>query len=226
TGWAGFAESYNSPRRFKQLVRLAAKHNLRVNSLVRDSLEPVLRIFEEVNREIPIKDRRWTLVHVLQTTPDQRRRIRDLGLLVETIPLTEMWLRGSRWLDDPELAESAAAHQTFRAEGVDFGFGTDNKPYNPFASLWAAVARRERHTDRVLGPSQCLSRLQALRVFTLGGARFSFDETRLGSVEPGKLADLAVLSEDFLEIPEQDIPNLRSLLTVVGGEVVHRSGEI
>ena len=68
--------------------------------------------------------------------------------------------------------------------------------------------------------------MEALRVFTLGGARYSFDESRLGSLEAGKLADLAVLSDDFLEMPEPDLPNLRSLLTVVDGQIVHRSGEI
>ena len=106
---------------------------------------------------------------------------------------------------------------------MDFSFGTDNKPYNPFATLWAAVARRERTTAEILGPTQCLTRLEALRAFTLGGAYFSFDEGRRGSLEPGKLADLAVLSEDLLTMPEEVIPELRSLLTMVGGKTVFQA---
>lgn len=223
TGWAGFIQSYNSPARFRRLVRLAARHNLRVNTLVRETLEEVLTVFEEVNREFPIKGRRWTLAHVLHTSAAQLERIRNLGLLVETIPLTELWLRGSRYLSAPGLAATAAAHRDYLEQGVDFSFGTDNKPYNPFATLWAAVARRERNTGAVLGPSQRLTRLEALRAFTLGGARFSFDENRRGSLEPGKLADLAVLSGDLLDLPEDTIPELRSRLTLVGGRTVYQA---
>ena len=75
----------------------------------------------------------------------------------------------------------------------------------------------------MLGPGQCLTRLEALRAFTEGGARFSFDEARRGSLEPGKLADLAVLTDDLLEMAEDAIPELGSKLTIVGGKVVHQS---
>lgn len=225
TGWAGFNESYHSPDFFAAAVRLAAQNNLRVNTLVREPLEPVLQVFEEVNRVIPLRGRRWTLAHVLHTSDDQLARIRNLGLLVETIPLTELWLRGGPYLEDPARAEGAVAHRRYLERGVDFSFGTDNKPYNPFATLWAAVARRERVTDRALGPSQCLTRLEALRAFTVGGARFSFDERQRGSLEPGKLADLAVLSDDLLNIPEPEIPQLNSQLTILGGQIVHQSAD-
>ena len=223
TGWAGFIQSYHSPDFFGQAVRLAAQHNLRVNTLVREPLEEVLTVFEQVDREYPLKGRRWTLAHVLHTSDQQLEKIKRMGLLVETIPLTELWLRGSPYLDSPDLADSAVAHRRYLERGVDFSFGTDNKPYNPFATLWAAVARRERVTDQVLGPGQCLSRMEALRAFTTGGACFSFDEDRRGSLEPGKLADLAVLSDDLLTVPEAETPELHSVLTMVNGKIVHQS---
>ena len=223
TGWAGFIQSYHSPDFFAETVRLAAGNNIRVNTLVREPLEEVLDVFEAVDRDIPLKGRRWTLAHVLQTTESQLERIRNMGLLVETIPLTELWLRGTPYLDNPDLADTAVAHRRYLERGVDFSFGTDNKPYNPFATLWAAVARRERVTDQVLGPDQRLTRLEALRAFTIGGARFSFDEDRRGSLEPGKLADLAVLSGDLLGMPEAEIPHLESRLTMLGGKIVHQS---
>ena len=225
TGWAGFIQSYHSPDFFTQVVKLAAEHNLRVNTLVREPLEEVLNIFEEINREIPLNGRRWTLAHVLQTSDEQLERIKNLGLLVETIPLTELWLRGTPYLGDPDLATGAVAHRRYLERGVHFSFGTDNKPYNPFATLWAAVARQERVTGQVLGPDQCLTRLEALRAFTVGGARFSFDESRRGSLEPGKLADLAVLTNDLLGMAEGEIPELGSKLTMVGGNIVHQSEE-
>ena len=226
TEWAGFAESYNPPGRFRRLVRLAADHNLRVNTLVRRSLEEVLRVFEEVHSDVSIDRRRWTLVHVGHTTHDQLERIRKLGLVVETIPLTELWLRGSGYVDRPDLAGNLIAHRDYLDYGVPFGFGTDNKPYNPFLTLWAAVARQERRTGETLGPSQRLSRMEALQVFTMGGAYFSFDEDCRGSLEPGKLADLAVLSDDFLDMPEEELSKLRSLLTIVGGNVVYDAGDL
>ena len=223
TGWAGFIQGYHSPELFGETVRLAAENNIRVNTLVREPLEEVLGVFQEVDRRTPLNGRRWTLAHVLHTSDAQLEIIRNLGLLVETIPLTELWLRGGPYLNDPVLAESAVAHRRYLEQGIDFSFGTDNKPYNPFATLWAAVARRERVTDQVLGPGQRLTRLEALRAFTIGGARFSFDEEKRGSLEPGKLADLAVLSDDLLEMPESEIPGLFSLLTMLGGQVVHQS---
>ena len=223
TGWAGFIQSHHPPDFFAETVRLAAENNIRVNTLVRESLEEALEVFGAVDRDFPLKGRRWTLAHVLQTTEKQLERIRSMGLLVETIPLTELWLRGTPYLDNPGLADTAIAHRRYLEWGVDFSFGTDNKPYNPFATLWAAVARRERVTDQVLGPNQCLTRLEALRAFTIGGARFSFDEERRGSLEPGKLADLAVLSGDLLEMREDEIPDLESCLTLLGGRIVHQS---
>ncbi len=225
TGWAGFIQSYHSPDFFSDAVRLAAENNIRVNTLVREPLEEVLNVFEAVDRDIPLKGRRWTLAHVLQTTDRQLELIKKMGLLVETIPLTELWLRGTPYLDNPDLADTAVAHRRYLERGVDFSFGTDNKPYNPFATLWAAVARRERVTDRVLGADQCLTRLEALRAFTVGGAKYSFDEDRRGSLEPGKLADLAVLSDDLLGMPESEIPNIQSHLTMLGGRTVHQSDD-
>ena len=109
--------------------------------------------------------------------------------------------------------------------GVHYAFGTDNKPYTPFATLWAEVARTERGTGTVLGPEQRLSRMDALRAFTMGGAYFCFEEDRRGSIEVGKLADMAVLSDDLLQMPEGFIPNLNSVLTLVGGEVTHQTSD-
>ncbi len=224
TGWAGFSPGYNPLSQFRQLVRLAAKYNLRVNTLVRDTLDEVLQVFQEVEQEFAISDNRWMIGHVRETRPEQLDRISRLGLVVETIPLTELWLRGGEYLESDDLANTVAAHRDYLEHSVNFGFGTDNKPYSPFETLWSAVARQERKTGKILGPGQRLTRQEALRVFTQSGAYFSFEEHRRGSLEPGKLADLAVLSHDLMSVPEEEIPLIDSLLTIVGGEVVHRSG--
>ena len=226
TGWAGFAESHHPPEMFRELVRQAALHNLRVNTLVRGTLEDVLQVFEAVDRETPIADKRWVLVHILRATDDQMRRMKRLGLVLETIPLTDLWLRGHA-LPVAQPGEGAAdAHRTYMQHGIAYSFGTDNKPYNPFATLWAAITRQEARSGEPLDPDECLTRMEALRAFTLGGAYFSFDEGERGSLEAGKLADLAVLSDDYLTMPIDEMRGVRSLLTMVGGRVMHDSGEL
>ncbi|MCI0815436.1 MAG: amidohydrolase [Chloroflexi bacterium] len=223
TGWAGFVDSYHPPSLYRNLVWLAAQYNVRVHTIVRGLLEEVLGVFEEVNEAFPLAGKRWILEHTLDTSLSQLQRIRQLGLVVETIPLTEIWLRGGMNLKEPAVARRATAHRSYQEHGIPYGLGTDNKPYNPFMTIWAAVARKERLTGEVLGPEQRIDRMDALRAFTLGGAYFSFDERVRGSLEPGKQADLAVLSDDFLDIDQDRLPDLVSLLTIVGGRIVHGS---
>ncbi|GIX48129.1 MAG: amidohydrolase [Candidatus Tectimicrobiota bacterium] len=226
TGWAGFAETYNPAPRYRALLRLAAQHQVRVHTLAASlaELEEVLQAFEAVDAEFPLAPRRWVLEHVRDVLPSHLERMRRLGVVCETIPLTHLWLRGAAYLGDARRAARALPHQDFRRYGIPFALGTDNKPYNPFATLWAAVTRRERRSGQVLGPAQRLSRLQALRAFTLGGAYFCGQEARLGSLAPGKLADLAVLSDDVLRVPSERLPTLQAVLTLVGGRPVHDSG--
>jgi predicted amidohydrolase YtcJ len=92
--------------------------------------------------------------------------------------------------------------------------------------MWAAVTRRDRESGACIGPEQCLTRKQALRAFTMGGAFFAGEETVKGSLERGKLADLAVLSADPLEGPDDGLRELRAHLTMVGGRIVHDDGVI
>jgi predicted amidohydrolase YtcJ len=228
TNWAGFAESYNSAPHYQRLLRIAAKYNLRVHSLAatEDEVEDVLQAFEAVQAELPISDRRWALEHVRDVHPAQLPRMRQLGVVCETIPLTHLWLRGASYVEDAERAKQTVPHQSFLDHDIPFGLGTDNKPYNPFHTLWAAVARRERRSGAVIGAEQCLSRAQALHAFTMGGAVFCGVEAQRGSLEVGKLGDLAVLSDDPLQIPEERLPDLHAHLTFVGGRVVYDRGNV
>jgi hypothetical protein len=93
-------------------------------------------------------------------------------------------------------------------------------------ALWAAVARRERRSGAVIGPEQCLSRAQALHAFTMGGAVFCGVEAQRGSLEARKLADLVVLSDDPMQVPEAGLPDLYAHLAFVGGHVVYDSGVV
>jgi hypothetical protein len=223
TGWAGFAISYNTPSRFLTLLRMAAQYKLRVHTIAsaEDKIEEVLRGFEAIQEEVSISDRRWVIEHVRDVNPAQLKRMTRLGVVCSTIPLTHLWLRGASYIKDVDRAHRAVPHQDFIRYGIPFAMGTDNKPYNPFYTLWAGVVRRERHSGAVIGPKQCLTRAQALWAFTMGGAYLCGEEARLGSLETGKLADLAVLSDDPLEVAEKRLPEIHAHLTIVGGRVVY-----
>jgi len=87
--------------------------------------------------------------------------------------------------------------------------------------VWAMVARQERTTGRVIGAGQRLDAERALRLITRNGAWLSFDEARKGTLEAGKLADLAILSHDPRTTAVDEIPKIKALLTMVGGRIVH-----
>jgi predicted amidohydrolase YtcJ len=102
---------------------------------------------------------------------------------------------------------------------------TDNVPISLFWPIWESVARLARVTNERVAPDQALTRAEALRCATIDGAYLSFDEDKRGSLEPGKLADLAVLSVDPLTVEEQRIAEITSLMTMVGGRIVHESAD-
>ena len=106
--------------------------------------------------------------------------------------------------------------------GVKVALATDNVPVSMFWPIWESVARLSVTNERV-APNQAITRAEALRCSTLNGAYLTFDEAKKGSSEPGKLADLAVLSADPLSVEEEDIREIKSLMTIVGGRLVHQS---
>jgi predicted amidohydrolase YtcJ len=108
--------------------------------------------------------------------------------------------------------------------GVAIGAGTDAHrvaSYNPFTALQWFVDGKTVGGVAIRGPEETPSRAAALRFYTVGSAWFSHDEGRRGSLEIGKLADLAVLSADYLTVPVADVGRIESVLTLLGGEVVY-----
>ncbi len=103
--------------------------------------------------------------------------------------------------------------------------GTDTYPWNPFLSLWAMITRTDGETGAQLGTDECVTREQALRIYTANGAHLMQMEDRLGTLEAGKYADLLVLSDDYLGVPEDRIQDIQPLLTLVGGRVMHSVSE-
>jgi hypothetical protein len=111
---------------------------------------------------------------------------------------------------------------------IPVGGGTDATrvaSYNPFVALYWLVSGKTVGGTALYPEQNRLSRMEALRLYTVGSSWFSSEEGQKGAISPGQLADLAVLSDDFFSIPEQRIKSLESVLTVVGGKIVYASDE-
>jgi len=221
TGWTGFVESASTPDEYRAYVTLAARHDLRVHTIVGDKLAEILPILADVDRVHPLAGRRWVLEHVGRVRRQDFATLKRLGVLVTTIPPYQIWKNADRYLADSDGGESAVPHRSLVAAGIPVAAGTDNIPYNPFFSVWAMVARQERTTGRVIGAGERLVAEDALRLLTRNGAWLSFEETRKGTLESGKLADLAVLSRDPRDTPVDVLPEVRAMLTMIGGRIVH-----
>jgi predicted amidohydrolase YtcJ len=224
TAWAGFVESANAPEAYRVQAALAARHGLRVNTLVTRGLDDVLDAWESVARTTPIAGQRWVAVHLHVATASQLARLGRLGAVATTNPISYLWRSAAE-----EMArqggdgESLIPHRSLAAQRIPFGIATDNKPPNPWMAFRAAVERRDLRSGAVCGPGQRLTRRQALRALTVGGAWVTFAERERGTLGVGRAADLAVLDGDPLTVPIGDVDTLTSRLTVVGGRVVHRA---
>jgi len=194
----------------------------------------VLDAVEAANRDQPIKDRRYTLIHAYFPNSDAVRRAAALGVCVDTQPA---WYYKDADALAPALGEDRMKHFIGLADwlrgGVavainsDHMFGLDPNlslnPYNPFLAMGTAVTRKTE-AGQVIAPEQKVGRADALRMVTIHAAYLSFDETRKGSIEVGKLGDLAVLSDDLLTCDPDRIKEIQVLATVVGGKVVYEAG--
>lgn len=220
TGWAGFNFDAPLPReKLKPLLVACARHGIRVTGI----LPHMLDLFREVNAEVPISGQRWVFGHITSLTADDIAAIRDLGLVITTHTSSFLYKGGLAQLErlGADREEEIVPLRALLDAGVPVSFGSDNVPPSLFHSFWHAVARRERSTGRVIGSQQALTRAQALRCMTMGGAFLALEERNKGSLEPGKLADLAVLTGDPLTCPEDGLRDIKAELTVVGGKVVH-----
>jgi predicted amidohydrolase YtcJ len=224
TAWAGFVESANDPAAYLGQAEAAARHGLRVNTLVTRCLPEVLDAWETVARRHPIRDLRWVLVHLNAATSEQLGRIRRLGAVATTNPISYLYRSaGDEVARLGGAADQLLPHRSLARHRIPFGIATDNKPADPWMAFAAVVARRDMRTGVVVGERERLSRLQALTALTRGGAWVTFAERERGRLAPGWAADFAVLEHDPLTAPLEALVGQTARLTVVGGEVVHHA---
>ena len=223
-----------SPEKLKNIVRTVHRMGWQMSSHVTGDagVDAVLDAIEASNADSPVAPRRYNLIHAYFPNEETAQRVARLGVVVDTQPAW-FYKDGDALLDalGPQRMEKFIGLQTWRKAGAKVALNADHmqgfdpdtslNPYNPFLAMQTAVTRRTE-SGRIIGPQQRISREEALRMFTIDAAWMSFDETRKGSIEVGKLADLAILTGDFLDVPEAELKRLRAQVTIVGGKIVHQ----
>ncbi len=216
--WAGHFYQSLPHERLVTLGLAAAKLGLRVCTLVCYELERVLRAFEEIDAQVPIRDRRWVVVHVTEATPQQIARIKALGL-VATVTPNFMYMAKYRF-NLHALGERGTPIRQLLDAGVPVALSTDGVPHSMLFAMWEALARWDNDGKQMLGKSG-LTREVALRLATTAGHYLTRDEDRRGPLAPGMAADFVVLGEDPLACELERIRHIEVLRTFVAGREVY-----
>jgi predicted amidohydrolase YtcJ len=214
---------------YYQVARWAAERGMSLTMhWPRDaSVDQLLTIFERVNKEVPIASLRWSIAHLNDASVQSLKRMRALG--IGWTVQDAMYFGGEQFLEQSGAAAAQRTPPVVTATrmGVVVGAGTDAHrvaSYNPFTALEWFLDGKTVGGVAIRGPDETPTRAEALRFYTGGSAWFSHDEDKRGSLEIGKLADLAVLSEDYLTVPVDQVGRIESLLTMVGGKIVYAAG--
>jgi predicted amidohydrolase YtcJ len=201
--------------------RLVAQAGWRNENAVQNlaGLTQVVEAYEKVNKEFDITGLRWVVHHVPAVNADLLTRLRALGCGVQ--------MAAFRWVtsNDPKVIVGAP-FRTIVDHGIQVGMHGDGvhiAPLNPWLQIYFATTGVNSFGDKVNGDQQ-INRQEAIRLFTRGNSWFLRMEDKIGSIEPGKLADLAVLNKDYFAVPDAEIKQIRSVLTVVDGKIVHNAG--
>jgi predicted amidohydrolase YtcJ len=206
---------------WREAQRLVAQAGWRNENAVQNlaGLQQVVEAYEAVNREFDITQKRWVVHHVPQVNADLLSRLKALGCGVE--------MGAFRWVtsSDPKVV-AGPPFRTILDHGVQVGIHGDGvhiAPLNPWLHIYYATTGVNSLGDKVNADQQ-LTRTEALRLFTRNNSWFLRMEDKIGSIEPGKLADLAVLDRDYFAVPDADIKKIRSMMTIVDGKIVYDAG--
>ena len=216
------------PEDFVQWGRIAreiAKAGLPINAhtTLEGTADGFLAQVEQINKEYPIKNLRWAFIHADQLNAGHLERMKKLGMYVSVQPRPTI-MGGIFHRAHGDRAYSTPNMRLIQESGITWGLGTDAyevNQYRPFTTLWFAV------TGKMVGGTvvnrQTVSREDALIAHTRKNAYFVFQENNMGSIQPGKLADLVAIDRDYLTVPADQIKDIKAVLTMVGGRVVYEA---
>ena len=200
----------------------------RLHATYDETISRALKVYEEVNREVPFNGLHWFFDHCETISDRNIERIRALGggIAVQD----RMAFQGEYFVNryGAKQAQRTPPIRRMLELGVPVGAGTDAtrvSSYNPFVALYWLITGKTVGGTTLYPEANRLDRLEALRLYTVGSSWFSTEEGKKGSLAPEQLADLSVLSADYFSIPAEQIKQLEALLTIVGGRIVFAAGE-
>ncbi len=199
----------------------------RLHATYDESISRFLDVFEGINRDIPFNGLRWFFDHAETISDRNLERVRQLegGIAIQD----RMAFQGEYFVAryGQDAARMTPPISKMLNMGIPVGAGTDAtrvSSYNPWVSLYWLVTGKTVGGLSLYDENNRLDRTTALRLYTEGSSWFSGDEGKKGGIAVGQLADLAVLSADYFAVPDEDIKGIESLLTIMGGRIVHGSG--
>jgi len=214
----------------KKVIRLLVEKRwpFRLHATYDESISRFLDTFESINLEIPFNGLRWFFDHAETISERNMERVRALGggIAIQD----RMAFQGEYFVDryGAQAARRTPPISRMLQLGIPVGAGTDAtrvSSYNPWVSLYWLVSGRTVGGLALYDEKNRLSRTTALRLYTEGSSWFSGDEGNKGRIAAGQLADLSVLSADYFNMPEEEIRGIESVLTVMGGKIVHGTEE-
>jgi predicted amidohydrolase YtcJ len=200
----------------------------RLHATYNETIERALNVYEEVNREIPFDGLHWFFDHCETISDGNIERVKALGggIAVQN----RMAFQGEYFVKryGSQQAERTPPIRRMLELGVPVGAGTDAtrvSSYNPYVSLYWLITGKTIGGLGLYPQENRLDRAEALNLYTMGSSWFSTEDGKKGALAPGQLADLAVLSADYFSIPDEEIKQLESVLTIVGGKIVYATEE-
>lgn len=213
-----------------EVAALAIRHGFQVGTHAigdrgnRETLNIYEAAFEEAG--VDPTELRWRVEHAQHIDPDDVPRFAEMGIIaaMQGIHCTSDGPWVPLRLGDERAESGAYVWRDLLDAGVIIDNGTDAPVENvdPIPSFYASVSRMMNNGERFY-PEQAMTRLEALRSYTLDAAYAAFEEDVKGSLTPGKLADIVVLDTDIMTVPEEEIPGTQPVYTILGGEVVYRN---
>ena len=214
----------------KAVIRHLAENRwpFRLHATYNETIERALNVYEEVNREIPFDGLHWFFDHCETITDRNIERVKALGggIAVQN----RMAFQGEYFVEryGAQHAKRTPPIRRMLEMGVPVGAGTDAtrvSSYNPYLSLYWLITGKTIGGLTLYPEENRLDREEALKLYTVGSSWFSTEDGNKGALVPGQLADLAVLSADYFSVSEEEIKQLESVLTIVGGKIVYATEE-